>query len=123
KEANGETLRKALDYCHQEPGGEGAVERGEAWEQLKQRISYLSGDFTKDAIYDQIKDRLATAPTGNAAFYLAVQPRFFGAIVDKLAAHKLTEETDKAFRLIEIEKPFGTDHASAQWQTKRIPAR
>src|ERR1700761_1265673 len=122
-EGNDETLRKALDDFHQEPGGEGAVERGEAWEQLKQRISYLSGDFTKDAIYDQIKDRLAKAPTGNAAFYLAVQPRFFGDIVDKLPDHKRTEETDKAFRRIAIEKPFGTDLASAKALNKRILAR
>jgi glucose-6-phosphate 1-dehydrogenase len=118
-----EDLRKALDDFHQEPGGEGDVERGKSWERLKQRISYLQGDFTQDAIYDQIADRLAKAPTGNAAFYLAVQPRFFGDIVDKLADHKLTQETKQAFRRIAIEKPFGTDLASAQALNKRILAR
>jgi glucose-6-phosphate 1-dehydrogenase len=35
---------------HQEPGGEGAVDRGAAWEQLKARISYLQGDFTQDVV-------------------------------------------------------------------------
>jgi glucose-6-phosphate 1-dehydrogenase len=122
-EGNDETLRQALDDFHQEPGGEGVVERGEAWEQLKRRISYLQGDFTQDLIYDQIADRLRNAPTGNAAFYLAVQPRFFGEIVDKLADHKLTAETDRAFRRIAIEKPFGTDLSSAQALNKRILAR
>ena len=122
-EGNDETLRQALDDFHQEPGGEGVVERGEAWEQLKRRISYLQGDFTQDLIYDQIADRLRNAPTGNAAFYLAVQPRFFGEIVDKLADHKLTTETDRAFRRIAIEKPFGADLSSAQALNKRILAR
>ena len=120
---NDETLRQALDDFHQEPGGEGVVERGEAWEQLKRRISYLQGDFTQDLIYNRIADRLRDAPTGNAAFYLAVQPRFFGEIVDKLADHKLTAETDRAFRRIAIEKPFGTDLGSAQALNKRILAR
>ena len=118
-----ETLREALDDFQQEAGGEGDVARGEPWEKLKSRISYLQGDFTQDAIYRQIADRLSQAPSGNAAFYLAIQPRFFGDVIDKLADHKLMDETPQAFRRVAIEKPFGTDLPSAQALNKRILAR
>jgi glucose-6-phosphate 1-dehydrogenase len=67
-----QTLRNELDAFAPEPGGEGAVEKGAAWEQLKSRISYLQGDFLKDDVYRSIADRIAQAPSGNAVFYLAV---------------------------------------------------
>jgi glucose-6-phosphate 1-dehydrogenase len=118
-----QTLRNELDAFAPEPGGEGAVEKGEAWEQLKSRISYLQGDFLKDDVYRSIADRIGQAPSGNAAFYLAVQPGFFGAIVDKLADHKLTVEKANAFRRIAIEKPFGHDLASARALNARLLLR
>jgi glucose-6-phosphate 1-dehydrogenase len=110
-----QALRTALgDFDAQ--GGEGAGEKGDAWTRLKDRIGYLQGDFTQDAIYDQIKARV----DGNIAFYLAVPARFFGDIVDKLADHGLMAETPQAFRRIAIEKPFGHDLASAQALNARI---
>ncbi|MEG3163203.1 glucose-6-phosphate dehydrogenase [Sphingomonas sp. PB2P19] len=112
------TLRDALDSFTPEPGGEGANERDAAWTRLKPRVAYLSGDFTQDAVYEALKARL----TGNAAFYLAVPPRFFGDIVDKLAQHGLTTETPTAFRRIAIEKPFGHDLESARALNARILA-
>ncbi|WP_454883225.1 glucose-6-phosphate dehydrogenase [Sphingomonas oryzagri] len=118
-----QTLREELDAFTPEPGGEGAVEKGAAWEQLKSRISYLQGDFTSDDVYQSIADRIGQAASGNAAFYLAVQPRFFGDIVDKLADHKLTVEAEGVFRRIAIEKPFGHDLASAQALNARILKR
>jgi glucose-6-phosphate 1-dehydrogenase len=118
-----QTLRNELDAFAPEPGGEGAVEKGAAWEQLKGRISYLQGDFLKDDVYRSIADRIAQAPSGNAVFYLAVQPGFFGPIVDKLADHALTVEKADGFRRIAIEKPFGRDLASARALNARILLR
>lgn len=118
-----ETLRMQLDAFAPEPGGEGAVEKGQAWEQLKARISYLQGDFLKDDVYRAIADRIGQAACGNAAFYLAVQPGFFGDIVDKLAEHALTVEKADSFRRIAIEKPFGHDLASARALNARILRR
>ncbi|TCR92262.1 glucose-6-phosphate dehydrogenase [Rhizobium sp. BK376] len=93
---------------------------GIGWRNLSERISYISGDFTQDSIYEQIGQRLEKSGHGNAAFYLAVQPRFFGDIIDKLGDHKLTTETAGYFRRIAIEKPFGTDLASAKALNVRI---
>ncbi len=98
----------------------GAHAQSDGWKSLSRRIAYTSGDFTKDEIYLDIKAQLEKAPSGNAAFYLAVPPQFFGTIVEKLAEHGLTKETDSAFRRIAIEKPFGTDLASAKALNARI---
>ncbi|WP_233151030.1 glucose-6-phosphate dehydrogenase [Sphingomonas mollis] len=116
EDRDAEDLRASLDSFHAEAGGEGAVEKGAAWERLRGRIDYLSGDFTKDAIYETLSSRLS----GNVAFYLAVPPRFFGDIVDRLADHGLMREGDDAFRRIAVEKPFGHDLASAQALNARM---
>ena len=115
-------LREAHDDFHAEQGGEGAVDRGAAWQTLRQRLSYISGDFTKDATYAALRAKIDAAPTGNATFYLAVPPRFFGPIVEQLARSGLLEETDAAFRRIAIEKPFGRDVPSAKALNAQILA-
>jgi glucose-6-phosphate 1-dehydrogenase len=109
-----EMLRERLDAFLGSLGGEKPSVKDEAWLRLRQRISYISGDFTKDDIFFEIGRRLALTQVGNAAFYFAVPPQFFGPLVEKLAEHGLTNETDGIFRRIAIEKPFGTDLASAR---------
>lgn len=113
-EGDDEFLRGRLDEFlnHLSPAGEEQTRKDHAWFSLRSRISYLSGDFTRDEIYDAIGKRLGS--TANAAFYLAVPPSLFGPIVEKLATHGLMEETDIRFRRVAIEKPFGTDLASAR---------
>ena len=59
----------------------------------------------------------------NAAFYLAVPPSLFGPIVEKLATHGLMEESEVHFRRVAIEKPFGTDYASARALNAQILAQ
>jgi len=81
------------------------------WKELRDRISYLSGDLGDDAIYRTLADRLKP---GNAAFYLATPPALFTEIAEKLAAHRLLDEGPGAFRRLLIEKPFGHDLASAR---------
>lgn len=120
-----ETLRSSLEAfqaAHGAPAKAAApddAERTAAWARLRPRIRYISGDFTADAIYETLKTEL----TGNAVFYLAVPPRFFGDIVEKLADHGLMEEGQDVFRRVAIEKPFGHDLASARALNQRILAR
>lgn len=113
-EGDDEFLRGRLDEFlnHLSPDGDEQTRKDDAWFRLRSRISYLSGDFTRDEIYDAIGKRLGS--TANAAFYLAVPPSLFGPIIEKLATHGLMEETDVRFRRVAIEKPFGTDLASAR---------
>jgi glucose-6-phosphate 1-dehydrogenase len=82
-----------------------------AWKKLRARIFYLRGNFGDDDTYRALADRLGP---GNAAFYLATPPAFFGEIADRLAAHGLLDEDEGRFRRLLIEKPFGHDLASAR---------
>jgi len=86
------------------------------WSALAQRIGYVSGDFEDPQTYKLLAQRLAarTDGTANAIFYLAVAPRFFASIPEHLAAAGLMTEGEKAYRRIVIEKPFGSDLASAK---------
>lgn len=108
-DASDEDLRKALD---QFVDGD-----DDGWKHLRGHITYLKGDFDDDATYQAIAERLGGK--GNAAFYLATAPGFFGPIVDKLAKAGLLDETN-GFRRILIEKPFGHDLASAKALNARI---
>ncbi|MDR6899280.1 glucose-6-phosphate dehydrogenase [Rhizobium miluonense] len=95
-------------------------ERQAAWQSLRKRISYISGDFTQNGVYKEISDYLSHAPSANAAFYFAVPPQFFGDIAEKLSENGLMNEATGAFRRIAIEKPFGHDLASAQALNARL---
>lgn len=81
------------------------------WGWLEQRLHYMQGDFTKAETFDRIHDRVGD---GSAVFYLAVADRFFGGIVEMLAAAGLTKESESGFRRVVIEKPFGHDLESAR---------
>ena len=103
RDIDDEGLRATLD--------EFAPPAGSGWAMLRGRIGYLKGDFEDEATYRALGERLAG--TGNAAFYLATPPAYFGPIVERLAAAGLLDE-GAGFRRVLIEKPFGHDLASAQ---------
>ncbi|WP_213880113.1 glucose-6-phosphate dehydrogenase [Pseudomonas sp. dw_358] len=84
------------------------------WEKLTKRISYITGDFTDPATYKAVEERIAKTGTGNAMFYLATSPRFFSEVTERLGEAGLLKETPEAFRRVVIEKPFGSDLATAQ---------
>lgn len=104
-----EHLREALDEF---------VKDDADWRRLRGRIRYLKCDFADPAMYRA----LATGLTGNAVFYLATAPSFFGTVVDQLGEGGLLNETT-GFRRVVIEKPFGTDLVTAQALNRQILAR
>ena len=57
---------------------------------------------------------------GNYLFYMAVAPGFFAEIVKQLGESKLACETDRLWRRVVIEKPFGSDLESAQALNREI---
>ncbi|WP_368250862.1 glucose-6-phosphate dehydrogenase [Enterococcus sp. 2201sp1_2201st1_B8_2201SCRN_220225] len=57
---------------------------------------------------------------GNRLFYLAMSPSFFGVIVKELKAQKMTDTS--GFHRVVIEKPFGSDLASATTLNDEITA-
>ncbi|RMQ47694.1 Glucose-6-phosphate 1-dehydrogenase [Pseudomonas cichorii] len=94
--------------------GEGAAALDpELWGKVAKRISYVQGDFLDDSTYQDIAGKIESSGTANAVFYLATAPRFFSEVASRLGSSGLLKEADGAFRRVVIEKPFGSDLASA----------
>ncbi|KAA8715905.1 glucose-6-phosphate dehydrogenase [Pseudomonas cannabina] len=83
------------------------------WSKLAERISYVQGDFLDDSTYRDIDSKIKSTGAANAVFYLATAPRFFSEVAQRLGASGLLKETDDGFRRVVIEKPFGSNLASA----------
>jgi len=113
-------LHEFVDNAAKQKSGEfhpGAIDE-QAWSRLGDAMSYLTGDFLEPDTYKKLGAHLAELDKaqglgGRVLFYLAVAERFFGAIVDRLGAAKLTDERGDSWRRVIIEKPFGHDYASA----------
>ncbi len=93
------------------------------WGRLRQRLSYLAGDFEDAATYRALSERLQAMDAGPdraAIFYCATAPRFFAEAAGQLAKAGLAQETPRGFRRLIIEKPFGHDFASAVALNRRL---
>jgi glucose-6-phosphate 1-dehydrogenase len=88
----------------------------ETWSWIRERLFYLKGDFEKPDLYSELARRFG----GNVVFYLAVAARFFGPIIDQLGAAGLLKQDSGAYRRVVIEKPFGSNLASARELNQRI---
>src|SRR5437773_2243245 len=91
----------------------------QAWEFVASRITHFAGDLTEPDTYARLHQTLEKTAAlhqtgGNAVFYLAVASQLFGTIVEQLGAAGLARENDNSFRRVIIEKPFGSDLASAR---------
>jgi glucose-6-phosphate 1-dehydrogenase len=84
----------------------GGLDRA-AFEKLCGLLRYVDGDYQDPATFEGIRRELGSAQ--RPAHYLAIPPLLFGVVVEKLG--KLCCANDA--RII-LEKPFGTDLASAR---------
>jgi glucose-6-phosphate 1-dehydrogenase len=97
------------------------------WDWIEKRIHYVSGDATKPESFQALRTQLAEVERvqgtkGNALFYLATAPEFFGTIVKNLESAGLTQEKPDTWRRIIIEKPFGRDLGSARALNEELRA-
>ncbi|GAB2452948.1 glucose-6-phosphate dehydrogenase [Nocardioides hungaricus] len=93
--------------------------REEVWTQLAEGFRFVPGDFDDDHAFEQLHRTIEELDDlrgtgGNHAFYLAIPPGFFGAVVDQLQRHDLAVGTDGSWRRVVVEKPFGHDLESAR---------
>ena len=90
------------------------------WEWFTRRIYYVTAEFDDKDLYSKLKTDLAKVDKdhsthGNYFFYLATAPRFFGPVVEQLAAGGLMDESNgHQWRRVIVEKPFGHDLDSAK---------
>ena len=96
------------------------------WAAFAQNLSYLQGDFMKAATYTALKEKLVefdrqSGEPATRMFYFATAPRFIEIIADGLRKHKLCNKI--ALHRMIIEKPFGTDLASARKLNRSLGER
>src|SRR5580658_6168640 len=84
----------------------GGVDRA-AFEKLSSLLRYVDGDYNDPATFRAIRHELGAAE--RPAHYLAIPPVLFGLVVEQLGKAGAA----KGARVI-VEKPFGTDLASAR---------
>jgi len=84
----------------------GGLDRA-AFNKLCELLRYVDGDYNDPATFAALKRELRAAK--RPAHYLAIPPALFGTVVEQLGASGCSKDA----RII-IEKPFGTDLASAQ---------
>lgn len=89
------------------------------WSEFRERISYCAGEFDNPGTYKKLADALSESETkfgtsGNAVFYLSVQPDYFATIAKRLSESGLLREENGRWRRVIIEKPFGHDLDSAR---------
>src|SRR5437588_1997780 len=84
----------------------GGVDR-EAFDKMCGLLRYVDGDYNDPATFAAIRRELGSC--GSPAHYLAIPPVLFGLVVEQLGKSSCA----KGARVI-IEKPFGTDLASAR---------
>ncbi len=79
-------------------------------------LQYVNGNYDNSATFDAL--RVALGGARRPAHYLAIPPVLFGPVVEKLAASSCA----RGARVI-VEKPFGTDLASARALNRILFAR
>jgi glucose-6-phosphate 1-dehydrogenase len=86
---------------------------------LLECVTSIEADPKDPTSFDALRDRLAKLEAnrstgGNRLFYLATPPNAFAPISRELGRAGLLKEEGGAWRRLVVEKPFGTDLASAK---------
>ncbi len=110
------------DYCKtaaQQDVGQDAIKQP-LWDDLAKHISYITADFDDTSHFTALKTRLEEyekqfGAGNNRLFYLATPPSVFPKIIDQLKKAGLDPAGNpNGWTRIIVEKPFGTDLASAR---------
>ena len=96
----------------------------DVWAQLALGIRFVQGEFNDDAAFDRLKQTLTEldrdrGTMGNHAFYLSIPPKSFPVVTEQLRRSGLAEQREGQWRRVVIEKPFGSDLASARRAERR----
>jgi len=94
----------------------GVKEDDEVARSLAERMYFVGGDFADPATYARLAARLKEIDSaGGVLFYLAIPPSAYTNVIEQLGASGLSASASpNAWRRVIVEKPFGTDLASAR---------
>lgn len=86
------------------------------WDEFSSHIHYVAGSATDSALVERLDQYIQTyenGDVGNRLYYLSTAPRFFLPIIEQLHDVHMLQQSN-GWRRVVIEKPFGTDLASAE---------
>lgn len=83
------------------------------------RISYFSGEYTKEETFSNLQNILAKKFPANHIYYLSLPPSSYVKIVQTLGKQGMLEENGH-WRRVVIEKPFGQDLETAKSLQKML---
>ncbi len=93
----------------------GVQEGEEVASSLARRMFYISGELHDPALYEGVKGRLAEiGGEAGVLHYLAIPPSVYETVIERLGEAGLSSAEPPSWRRVIIEKPFGTDLASAR---------
>ena len=81
---------------------------------LQAQMYFVSGDMDDPGLYARLASRLKEIGSEGVLYYLAIPPGVYGTVVEGLEGAGLTAAPETGWRRLIVEKPFGTDLASAQ---------
>jgi glucose-6-phosphate 1-dehydrogenase len=116
REKNDEQFRAELEEATRKFSRQAV--RDDIWETFAQSIFYHQSEFGDEAGYKTLAKRLdkidkERGTRGNRLFYFATAPDQFESILKHLKAAGLNETCKGSWARVILEKPFGTDLASA----------
>jgi glucose-6-phosphate 1-dehydrogenase len=94
--------------------------RDEVWSRLAGSVKFVPGSFDDDAAFDLLARTLdelrqSYGIPGNAAFYLSIPPAAFPIVLKQMERTRICDnDISGGWRRVVVEKPFGTDLASAR---------
>jgi glucose-6-phosphate 1-dehydrogenase len=85
------------------------------WEQFSTTLTYFQGNLNNEPDYSRLEAYLTGLENGpaNRLYYLAIEPNHYITCVESLGKSGMADQS-RGWRRIIVEKPFGTDLASAQ---------
>lgn len=110
-----------------------AVEKGartefvdRVWQRLAEGMRFAKGNFDEDEAFDALHELLGTmdatrGTAGNWAFYLSIPPWAFPQVCNQLKRTGMAQASERSWRRVIIEKPFGHNLESAR-ELNRIVA-
>ncbi len=117
REKSDEEFREGLKVLNKEVSRNGHNE--DVWSEFEKTVHYHQSEFQDVDGYKRLADRLDAVDAerggkGNRLFYIASAPEYFDDILVNLKKAGLNVNADGFWSRVIVEKPFGTDLATAQ---------
>ena len=81
---------------------------------LQAQMYFVAGEMDDPGLYARLGERLRAVGSEGVLYYLAIPPSVYGTVAEGLEAAGLARAPENGWRRLIVEKPFGTDLASAQ---------